>query len=133
MSRLGRSVLGVLALVAGLLSVPVVAHHSVGGQFDVSKTVVLEGTVVKVEWANPHIYIHLQVKEASGEQVIWRLGTVPVGMARQAGVTKENLLAGGLPVKVFTYPPRDGTKHLGWVYRIDYPDGKSITVAPDRQ
>lgn len=133
MSRLGKSALGVFLMAGGLLAAPVFAHHSVGGQFDVSKSVVLEGTVVKVEWANPHIYIHLQVKEASGEQVIWRLGTVPVGMARAAGVTKENLLASGQTLKMFTYPPRDGTRHLGWVYRIDYPDGKSIQIAPDRQ
>lgn len=132
MSRLSKLVLGLLVLVSGVLSAPVSAHHSVSGQFDVSKTVVLEGQVVKVEWANPHIYMHLQVKEASGEQVVWRLGTVPVGMARQAGVTKESLLAAGQTLKVFTYPPRDGTQHLGWVYRIDYPDGKSIQIAPDR-
>ena len=133
MTRLGRCAVGVFVCVAALLSSPVSAHHSVSGQFDVTKTLVLEGTVVKVEWANPHIYIHLKVKEASGQEVVWLLGTVPVGMARAAGITKEELFAGGQPVKMSTYPARDGTKHLGWVFRIDYPSGKYILTAPDRQ
>ena len=133
MTRLGRWAVGVL-MCAGVLMAPAVsAHHSVSGQFDVTKTLVLEGSVVKVEWANPHIYIHLKVKEASGQDVVWLLGTVPVGMARAAGITKEELFAAGKVVKMSTYPARDGTKHLGWVFRIDYPDGKFILTAPDRQ
>lgn len=108
------------------------AHHSVSGQFDVTKKLILEGTVMRVDWVNPHIYVHLKVKDESGQEVVWRLGTVPVGMARAAGITKEELLAKDQVVKMSTYPARDGTKLLGWVYRIDYPSGKFILVAPDR-
>lgn len=136
MNRLGRCAAGlavVLLCVAAVTTSSVSAHHSVSGQFDVTKTIILEGTVVKVEWANPHIYVHLKVKEASGQEVVWLLGTVPVGMARAAGITKEELLARDQIVKMSTYPARDGTKHLGWVYRIDFPNGKFIQTAPDRQ
>lgn len=132
MTRLVGRKIGLLAFVCALMTSPLSAHHSVGGQFDVSKKIVLEGTVVRVDWVNPHIYVHLKVKDESGQEVVWRLGTVPVGMARAAGVTKEDLLAKGVIVKMSTYPARDGTKHLGWVYRIDYPNGKFIQVAPDR-
>jgi len=132
MTRLGKHILGSLALMGALIATPLSAHHSVSGQFDVSKKIVLEGTVVRVDWVNPHIYVHLKVKDESGQEVIWRLGTVPVGMARAAGVTKDDLLAKDQIVKMSTYPARDGTSHLGWVYRIDYPSGKFIQVAPDR-
>jgi hypothetical protein len=132
MTRLSGLRIGLVSLAFLALGSPLSAHHSVSGQFDVTKKVVLEGTVVRVDWVNPHIYVHLKVKDEAGQESVWRLGTVPVGMARAAGVSKEDLLAKGLVVKMSTYPARDGTKLLGWVYRIDYPNGKFIQVAPDR-
>jgi hypothetical protein len=107
------------------------AHHSVGGQFDVTKTVVLTGTVKRVDWVNPHIYVHLDVME-NGKIETWRLGTVPVAMARKAGITKESLLAAGQTLKMSCYPARDGTQHLGFLFRIEYPDGHFVAVNPDR-
>jgi hypothetical protein len=106
-------------------------HHSVSGQFDVTKTIVLKGTVKRVDWVNPHIYIHLDVQE-NGKTATWRLGTVPVAMARKAGITKESLLAPGQELKMSAYPARDGTAHLGFVFRIEYPDGHFIATNPDR-
>ena len=132
MTRLINRKILLIALVSMLSMAPLSAHHSVSGQFDVTKKLVLEGTVVRVDWVNPHIYVHLKVKDEAGQEVVWRLGTVPVGMARAAGITKEELFAKDQVVKMSTYPARDGTKHLAWVYRIDYPSGKFILVAPDR-
>jgi hypothetical protein len=110
------------------------AHHSVSGQFDVSKKVVLTGTVQQVDWVNPHIYVHLAVPDEKDKtkSVVWRLGTVPVAMARKAGITKESLLAKGQIVKITAYPARDGTEHLGFLIRVDYPDGHFVSVSPDR-
>jgi hypothetical protein len=121
-----------LAALVGLFLVQVaVGHHSVSGQFDVTKTLVLKGTVKRVDWVNPHIYIHLDVAE-NGKTETWRLGTVPVAMARKAGITKESLLAPGQELKMSLYPARDGTQHLGFVFRIEYPDGHFIATNPDR-
>jgi len=111
---------------------PSFAHHSVSGQFDVSTKVVLEGTVAKVSWVNPHIYVHLDVKEKDGTLTRWRLGTVPVAMARKAGITKKSLMADGQVLKITIYPARDGTQHLGFLNKIEYPDGSIVEVAPDR-
>jgi hypothetical protein len=108
------------------------AHHSVGGQFDVSKKIVISGTVEKVDWVKPHIYVHLKAEDANGKPVTWSFGTVPVAMARKAGITKESLLAAGQTVKVTAYPARDGTQNLGFLIRVDYPDGHFISVNPDR-
>jgi hypothetical protein len=133
---LGRFVAGTVfgLVVSGalLIGLPASAHHSVGGQFDVNKKVVLTGTVEKVDWVNPHIYVHLKVMDANGKPTTWQFGTVPVAMARKAGITKESLLAAGQTVKVTAYPARDGTLNLGFLIRVDYPDGHFISVNPDR-
>ncbi len=100
------------------------AHHSVPGQFDMSKSVTLNGVVSQVDWVNPHIYVHLAVKENSGKTATWALGTLPTAMMRKAGLTKESLM--GKPGEVVTiraFPARDGTQHLGWIVRITYADG----------
>ena len=128
--RLG--LLGVVATLGALLSTSLWAHHSVSGQFDVSKKIVLSGTVERVDWVNPHIYVHLKVADEKGESAVWQLGTVPVAMARKAGITKESLLAVGQTVKVTAYPARDGTAHLGFLIKIEYPDGHFVSVNPDR-
>jgi Family of unknown function (DUF6152) len=123
---------GMVASIALLASLSASAHHSVGGQFDVNKKIVLTGTVEKVDWVNPHIYVHLKVIDANGKPAAWSFGTVPVAMARKAGITKESLLAAGQTVKVTAYPARDGTQNLGFLIRVDYPDGHFISVNPDR-
>ena len=115
------------------LAAPALAHHSVSGQFDVKKKVVLTGTVQRVDWVNPHIYMHLKVTDAAGSGAVWRLGSVPVGMARAAGVTKDDFLARGQTITVTAYPARDGTQNLGFLTRIEYPDGHYIALSPDRQ
>jgi len=100
------------------------AHHSVGGQFDLSRTITLSGVVSKVDWVNPHIYIHLDVKDANGQVDTWRLECVPVGMARKAGLTKAMLEGQGETVTVVAFPARDGTQHLGYMAKLTYPDGR---------
>lgn len=123
---------GLMLGIALILAVQVSAHHSVSGQFDVSQTVVLTGTVNKVSWVNPHIYVHLDVVDDKGETATWRLGTVPVAMARAAGITKQSLYGEGKPVTITAYPARDGTAHLGFLTKIEYSDGTFVSVRPDR-
>ena len=122
----------VVLTLAALLSQQAVSHHSVSVQFDVTKKVVLVGTVKRVDWVNPHIYIHLDVDDGHGKIDTWKLNTIPVSMARRAGITKESLLAAGQTLKMTAYPARDGTEHLGFVFRIDYPDGHFVLTSPDR-
>jgi hypothetical protein len=68
----------------------------------------------------------------NGKTETWRLGTVPIAMARKAGITKERYCAPGQTLKMSCYPARDGTQHLGFVFRIEYPDGHFIATNPDR-
>ena len=64
-SSMRNSLKRTLVVLIGLAAAPfATGHHSVSGQFDVAKTMVLEGTVKRVDWVNPHIYIHLDVTHA---------------------------------------------------------------------
>jgi hypothetical protein len=99
------------------------AHHSVSGQFDMSKSLTLKGTISKVDWINPHPYVHLDVKDVDGKVAGWALSTLPIPMLRKASLTKEALL--GKPGELVTFvvmPARNG-KNLGWIVKVTYSDG----------
>jgi hypothetical protein len=116
--------IGILAILL-LVASAAVAHHSVAGQFDTSKSLTLKGSISKVNWMNPHIYVYLDVKEADGTMSTWALETLPTAMMRRAGLSKEAVM--GTPGEVVTVqivPARDGTKHMGWISKITYADGR---------
>lgn len=124
--------LGVVFAVAAVLAAASVpsAHHSVAGQFDESQSLTLKGVISKVDWVNPHIYLHLDVKGTDGQVVTWALGTVPTAMARRAGLTKESISGkSGEVLTIEAIPARDGTKHLGWVSTITYADGHKFELS----
>ena len=99
------------------------AHHSVPGQFDMSHEVEWTGVIVKIDWINPHTYIYLEVMDADGNKITWRLESVPTAMMRKAGLTREMIMGDGAVVTIRGLVARDGTRHLGFVNRITYPDG----------
>jgi hypothetical protein len=92
-----KAKLAVFALGSLSAAIPMFAHHSFSAEFDSSKTVSLEGTVVKVDWMNPHIYIYLDVKDdKSGAVTSWQCeGGAPNALTRQ-GWTKNDLKKGDL-------------------------------------
>jgi hypothetical protein len=123
--RLGLLVVAVTIGVAAAATL--LAHHSVPGQFDVSKPMTLKGVISKVDWINPHIYVHLDVKDANGTTNTWALATLPTAMMRRAGITRESLQGKpGEEVTISAVPARDGSKHLGWINKITYADGHSF-------
>src|SRR5215470_19896846 len=126
-----RSVIGLIASTLIVAAPLAVAHHSVAGQFDMTKPLELTGVVSKVEWVNPHIHVYLDVKDPAGKSATWSLEGAPVGMARKAGLSKSMLEGHGETVKVVAFPARDGTKHLGFMVKISYPDGHVYQFSPD--
>jgi len=83
------------------------AHHSFSAEFDQSKVVILQGTVTKMEWVNPHAYLHLAVKSADGTITNWRIeGNTPNSLLR-VGLTKKSLEP-GTEVAVRGYRSRTG-------------------------
>ena len=73
----------ILALFVVALEAPVLAHHAVAAEFDRNKPVSFTGTVKKVEWMNPHIYTHIEAKDASGKTVVYEVeGGAPNALFR---------------------------------------------------
>ena len=82
------SVLVVLAVV------PAWAHHAFAAEFDAKKPVKFKATVTRMEWTNPHVWIHVDVKNASGKVDRWMIeGGNPTVLLRR-GFTKQSLPAG---------------------------------------
>jgi len=106
------------------------AHHSIAGQFDMTQTVRLTGVVSKLEWTNPHVYLFLDSKDASGAGVTWKLETLPVAMLRKAGIKKQMLVTGET-VNMDICPARDGTVHLGFILNIQFADGRRFQFSRD--
>lgn len=75
-------------------SAPSIAHHSVSAEFDSAKPVTITGTIKQVDWTNPHIYTHVQVKNPDGTTVVYKVeGGAPNNLFRQ-GWRKDSLKTG---------------------------------------
>jgi hypothetical protein len=105
------------------------AHHSLSGQFDVTKSFELDGVVSRVDWVNPHTYIYVDVKQASGGPLTYKLESLPVAMMRKAGLSKQELIGDGKTVHFKAHPARNGTATLGYLVVLKLADGREIQFA----
>ena len=120
-----RSVFIRLLLAAAPLAVtaPAFAHHSFAAEFDIDKRITLRGTVTKVEFINPHSWIHIDVKKDDGTVENWAVeGGTPNTLFRM-GITRTALPA-GTEIVVDGYQARDGSMRAS---------GRNITLADGRQ
>ncbi|MDX1383930.1 MAG: DUF6152 family protein [Thermoanaerobaculia bacterium] len=81
-----------LALLA--LALPLAAHHAFSAEFDASKPVRLKGTITKMEWINPHSWIHLEVVGEDGEVEHWMIEAGPPGALVRRGWKKDSVIPG---------------------------------------
>ena len=86
-----------------------VAHHSFAAEFDSTQPVTLKGTVVQMDWVNPHSWIHVDVKNEDGSVTRWMVeGGTPNTLFRR-GFTKDSLRA-GTEITVEGYRAKNGAK-----------------------
>jgi Family of unknown function (DUF6152) len=117
------AVLGAALVAATVESVR--AHHAFGGEFDPNKPVLLKGPVTKVEWVNPHAWIHMEVKKPDGTTEEWMVeGGTPNTLLRR-GITKESLKI-GTEIVVDGYQTRDHSLLRANGRNITFPDGRKL-------
>ena len=116
---------GLLLAAATLLgSAAPSAHHSFAAEFDANQPIQLKGTVVRVEWINPHTWIHIAVKEADGTTEEWMIeGGTPNTLLRR-GLTR-NSLPQGTEIVVDGYRARSGARRANG-RDITFPDGRKL-------
>jgi hypothetical protein len=117
------------ASAALLCALPLLAHHSFSAEFDANKTVTLRGMVSKVEWINPHIFIHVDVKDDSGKTTTWALQSLPPLFFRGSGLTKDVLLSNKQEVTFTANPAKDGSQAYGFLTKLSYPDGHVFSMS----
>jgi hypothetical protein len=118
---------GVIAGVGLLLvlaATPAWAHHSFAAEFDANKPVHLKGTVTRMEWINPHAWIHMDVKRPDGTVEKWMIeGGTPNTLLRR-GFTKNSLLY-GTEIVVDGYQAKDGSLKANG-RDLTFPDGRKL-------
>jgi hypothetical protein len=116
-------------LAALLLATSVRAHHNMSAAFDFNDRVSLTGTLTKVDWRNPHIYLFLDVKQ--GNQVeAWSIEGPSPSFFRAREISSDDFkLAVGKTVSAEASRARDHSKS-GLIRTITLPDGKVISLCP---
>jgi hypothetical protein len=117
-----HAVLG-LALLVAAQPATVVAHHSFASEFDANQPISLQGTVTKVEFINPHSWIHIEVTGDDGKKAVWEVeGGTPNTLFRKG--INDNTLPVGTLIAVDGYKARDGANRMS---------GRDITFADGRK
>ena len=120
-----QSVPALLALLA--LTTPAFGHHSETAEFDQNVPVKVTGTIVKVEWLNPHVWFYVDVPDEKGKITTWGFSGAPPGSLMRRGITKDVLKIGAV-VNVEGSRARDGSNNASG-RSVTFPDGRNVFTA----
>ena len=122
-TKLSVVVAGAVVLL-NVTAAPVPAHHAFAAEFDADKPIHLEGTVTKMEWINPHAWVHIDVEKEDGSVEKWMIeGGTPNTLLRR-GFTKNSVLP-GTKIVVNGYQAKDGSLK-GNGRDLTFPDGRKL-------
>ena len=103
---------------------PLLAHHAFSAEFDANAPVTLRGPVTKIEWINPHAWIHMENKTASGKVEVWMVeGGTPNTLQRN-GISRDSIKV-GTEIVVAGYKAKDGRMRANG-RDITFPDGRTL-------
>jgi uncharacterized protein DUF6152 len=122
-----RTFLLLSAATAVMTVMPALGHHSEAAEFDQNTPVKLTGTIVKVEWLNPHVWFYVDVKDEQGKVTTWGFSAAPPGALMRRGITKDALVIGAV-VNVEGSRARDGSNNASG-RSVTFADGKNVFTA----
>ena len=100
------------------------AHHAFSAEFDATAPVTLRGPVTKVEWINPHAWIHMEVKAPDGKPETWMVEGGTPNTLQRGGITRDSIKIGTVIV-VAGYKAKDGRLRANG-RDITFPDGRTL-------
>ena len=124
-----RSALGSRAPVAlfatlFLAALPAWPHHAFAAEFDAKRPVKLRGVVTKMEWINPHAWMHIDAKDADGKVTSWMIEAGTPNTLFRRGFTRDSLKK-GTEVLVDGYQAKDGSNTANG-RDVTLPDGRKL-------
>ena len=100
------------------------AHHAFAAEFDANKPVNFKGTITKMEWINPHSWLHIEVKQPDGALVNWAIEAGSPNILLRRGITKDTVKKGD-KIVIEGYQSKDGS-HRANGRDLTFPDGKKL-------
>ena len=119
-----RVVGGVTAVWLSLAALPASAHHAFSAEFDAKRPVTLRGTVVKVEWINPHSWFHVDVKTPDGKVQRWMVEAGNPNNLFRRGWSKD-VISPGMEIVIDGYQAKDASRRANG-RDLTFPDGRKL-------
>ena len=116
--------LGLACILALFVAAPARPHHAFAAEFDINRPIKLRGTVTKMDWINPHSWIHIDVKGPDGKVVSWMIEGGSPNVLLRMGFTKDALPAGA-EIVLEGFQAKDGSNR-GVGKTLSFADGRKL-------